>query len=60
MARRVARFGRRADMALSSAFWRTDAQRTSQNREASREAICSEWPRQFDFNGRCSAMRDYV
>eukprot|EP00969_Alexandrium_andersonii_P198045 8748022-Alexandrium_andersonii.AAC.1 len=47
-------------MALSSALWCTDAQRSSQNKEASREAICSERPRQLDFDGRCSAMRGYV
>eukprot|EP00969_Alexandrium_andersonii_P323400 14288534-Alexandrium_andersonii.AAC.1 len=60
MAKKIARFGTRAEMALSSALWCTDAQRSALNKEASREAITSEWPRQFNFDGRCSAMRDYV
>eukprot|EP00969_Alexandrium_andersonii_P139249 6158614-Alexandrium_andersonii.AAC.1 len=32
MARKVAHFGRRAEMALSSALWCADARTTSQNR----------------------------
>eukprot|EP00969_Alexandrium_andersonii_P266046 11758703-Alexandrium_andersonii.AAC.1 len=60
MAKRIARFGRRAEMALSSALWCTDSQKSSLNKEASREAITSEWPRHFDFNDRCSAMRGYA
>eukprot|EP00969_Alexandrium_andersonii_P372173 15481141-Alexandrium_andersonii.AAC.1 len=52
--------GRRVEMALSTALWCTDAQRASMNKDASREAITSEWPRQFSFDDRCSTMRGYV
>eukprot|EP00969_Alexandrium_andersonii_P042347 1858385-Alexandrium_andersonii.AAC.1 len=41
----IALYGRRAELALASALWCSDAQKSSENRLAAREAITTEWPK---------------
>eukprot|EP00969_Alexandrium_andersonii_P101483 4477347-Alexandrium_andersonii.AAC.2 len=52
LAEDVGKHGRKAEAALAPALWCTDAQRESQNKQASREAIVSDWPRAASFADR--------
>eukprot|EP00969_Alexandrium_andersonii_P318263 14058689-Alexandrium_andersonii.AAC.1 len=59
LAKSVAKYGRRSDLALASALWCSEGQKTIENRQASREALTTEWPRSMPFHQRQQTVQEF-
>eukprot|EP00969_Alexandrium_andersonii_P370082 15476505-Alexandrium_andersonii.AAC.1 len=56
----MAKFGRRAEVALASALWCSESHKTSENRQAAREAVTTDWPRAMGAWDRRESIKNYV
>eukprot|EP00969_Alexandrium_andersonii_P136465 6037683-Alexandrium_andersonii.AAC.1 len=56
----MAHFGRRAEVALASALRCPEPHKTSENRQAAREAATTDWPRATGAWDRREAIKNHV